>query len=116
MPQRPLIKGEDLRDELLETLLYRAATTERNSVMAFFDPFDTSSLTAVERIRATTAIAVANLTPSLTPEFVFEHIVPDASACADWLGNMVEYFAEAGRADLVASLHELRSLAIGVSC
>jgi hypothetical protein len=63
-----------------------------------------------ERVRAATARVVAKYSPALTPEFVFEHVLPDTQTCADWLSSMIEYYS-AAEAVGVASLSRLRSIA-----
>ncbi len=66
-----------------------------------------------DRVRAATARVVAKYSPALTPEFVFEHVLPDAQACAEWLSSMVEYYSRTG-ASGVASLSRLCTLAARV--
>ena len=66
-----------------------------------------------DRVRVATARVVAKYSPALTPEFVFEHVLPDAQACAEWLSSMVEYYSRTG-ATGVASLSRLWSIAASV--
>lgn len=66
-----------------------------------------------DRVRAATARVVAKYSPELTPEFVFEHVLPDAPACAEWLSSMVEYYSRTGAVG-VASLSRLWAIAARV--
>ena len=80
--------------------------------MPFFTESEIDALPSEQRIRARAALSIATLSPGLTPEFVFEHGLQEPCACAEWLGQMVEYYEEIGQADIAAPLARLRHSAI----
>jgi hypothetical protein len=63
------------------------------------------------RVRAKSARFIAELTPGLTPEFVLEHILATYT-CADWLGQMLEYYEAVGTDAIAAPLADLRAEAV----
>jgi hypothetical protein len=78
--------------------------------MALASAAEMKALPLGDRVRAATARVVAKYSPALTPEFVFEHVLPDTQSCADWLSSMIAYYSAVGSAG-VASLSRLCSIA-----
>jgi hypothetical protein len=78
----------------------------------FFSVAEIQALPQGDRVRAEAAISVAKHTPGLTAEFVFEHLMQDASACGEWLGQMIVYYEAQGQTAVVVLLSELRMQAV----
>ena len=81
---------------------------------AFFTDTEIEALPHEQRIRAKAALCIARLSPGLTPEFIFTHGIQEPAACAEWLGQMVEYYEGIGEPDVAAPLAELRHSAIAI--
>ncbi len=62
-------------------------------------------------VRAKSARFIADLTPGLTAEFVLEHILA-THTCADWLGQMLEYYEAVGTDAVAVPLADLHTQAV----
>jgi len=79
--------------------------------MDSFTNEETQDLALPHRVRAKSARFIAELTPGLTAEFVLEHILA-THTCADWLGQMLEYYEAVGTDAVAVPLADLHTQAV----